>query len=180
MSKKDEIIELACDALQRKGVSGFSFRDLADAVGVKSSSVHYHFKTKNDLFLAIVEKFKLQVVSHLQGVEENSESLEESLSGFVAVFESVLAEDKFCVCGMLAAELKHLDQSVVESLQQGFDHIEVWLVGQITKYKKTKVPAESIARLLIASCEGALLIDRVDQKGQHFQALRESLDLLLV
>ena len=46
MSKKDEIIELACDALQRKGVSGFSFRDLADAVGVKSSSVHYHFKNE--------------------------------------------------------------------------------------------------------------------------------------
>ena len=179
MSKKDEIISIACEALQQKGVSGFSFRDLADAVGVKSSSVHYHFKTKNDLFLAIVEKFKNEVASKLSIVSSQTDSLEQALSGFVGVFESVLAEDKFCVCGMLAAELKHLDQAVVDSLQEGFDYIEAWLIEQITKYKQTKVSPESIARVVVSACEGALLIDRVDQKGKHLKALRETLEVLV-
>src|ERR1700742_3561290 len=39
------------------GYGGFSFRDLAAAVGIKSFSVHYHFPTKEDLGAAVVRRW---------------------------------------------------------------------------------------------------------------------------
>jgi TetR/AcrR family transcriptional repressor of nem operon len=49
------------DAAERRmrsgGFNGFSFRDIADEVGVKSSSVHYHFATKEKLAAAVVRRY---------------------------------------------------------------------------------------------------------------------------
>ena len=39
------------------GFAGFSFREIAAEVGVKSSSVHYHFPTKEKLAAAVVRRY---------------------------------------------------------------------------------------------------------------------------
>ena len=48
----NEIAAAIMDAAERRmrigGFNGFSFREIAADVGVKSSSVHYHFPTKGD------------------------------------------------------------------------------------------------------------------------------------
>ena len=38
-------------------IRGFSFRELAADVGVKSSSVHYHFPTKEALAAAVIRRW---------------------------------------------------------------------------------------------------------------------------
>lgn len=43
--------------MQAGGFGGFSFREIAADVGIKSSSVHYHFPTKEDLAAAIVRRW---------------------------------------------------------------------------------------------------------------------------
>jgi len=49
------------DAAERRmrvaGFDGFSFRDIATDIGVKSSSVHYHFRTKEDLAAAVIHRY---------------------------------------------------------------------------------------------------------------------------
>lgn len=48
----NEIVAAIMDAAERRmrigGFNGFSFREIAADVGVKSSSVHYHFPTKEN------------------------------------------------------------------------------------------------------------------------------------
>ena len=48
------------DAAERRirigGFKGFSFREIAAEVGIKSSSVHYHFPTKEKLAAAVVHR----------------------------------------------------------------------------------------------------------------------------
>ena len=39
------------------GLNGFSFREIAADVGVKSSSVHYHFQTKEKLAAAVLRRY---------------------------------------------------------------------------------------------------------------------------
>ena len=180
MSKKDEILEVAIESLQKKGVNGFSFRDLADAVGVKSSSVHYHFPNKSELFKAILTRFGEQFLTLLKAVEEESTSLEELCTGFIAVFEGVLAKDRFCVCGMFAVDQQHLEPEVIEYTKASFEAVESWLATAIEAYPETKVAALSIARLLIASCEGALLVDWNAGNQDYFKAMRDCLPALLV
>ena len=57
---REQLLAAAADLLQRVGYASFSFRDLADAVGIRAASVHYHFPTKADLGLALVDWFRAQ------------------------------------------------------------------------------------------------------------------------
>jgi TetR/AcrR family transcriptional repressor of nem operon len=50
---KTAIMDAAERRMQLGGFGGFSFREIAADVGIKSSSVHYHFPTKEDLAAAV-------------------------------------------------------------------------------------------------------------------------------
>ena len=47
-------LERICDV----GWTSFSFRDLAQMVGIRTASIHYHFPTKGDLGLALVRRIR--------------------------------------------------------------------------------------------------------------------------
>jgi AcrR family transcriptional regulator len=54
---KTEIMDAAERRMQAGGFGGFSFREIAADVGIKSSSVHYHFPTKEDLAAAVIRRW---------------------------------------------------------------------------------------------------------------------------
>jgi len=56
-STRDQIVALAQTLIQTQGSNGFSYRDLAAKIGIKTSSIHYHFPQKEDLLLAAVEDY---------------------------------------------------------------------------------------------------------------------------
>jgi TetR/AcrR family transcriptional regulator, transcriptional repressor for nem operon len=53
----DAIMDAAERRMRLGGFGGFSFRELAADVGVKSSSVHYYFPTKESLGAAVVRRY---------------------------------------------------------------------------------------------------------------------------
>jgi TetR/AcrR family transcriptional regulator, transcriptional repressor for nem operon len=50
---RTQIIEVAGDLIQKVGVAGFSYADVAEAVGIRKASIHYHFPSKGDLVEAV-------------------------------------------------------------------------------------------------------------------------------
>ncbi|MCM8537271.1 MAG: TetR/AcrR family transcriptional regulator [Lentisphaeraceae bacterium] len=170
--KKKEIMQTACYALQKGGVNGFSFRDLAESVGIKSSSVHYHFRNKNELFKAIIIDFRESLSERLVKLSEESDSLQEVLLALIDIFEGVLDEGKFCVCGMLAADMMHLDKEVTEELKATFRALENWLQDTIERLGTKDIPIDSLALIFISSLEGAMLVDRISGEKNYFSAIR--------
>ena len=65
MSMHDRILEAAEARLRSDGYGAVSFRDLANDVGVKSASVHYHFPRKEDLGVAVVKAYTEKVFAAL-------------------------------------------------------------------------------------------------------------------
>lgn len=55
MTTKENIIEQALRLFSAKGFEAVSVRDIARAVGIKESSLYYHFKNKQDIFDTIVD-----------------------------------------------------------------------------------------------------------------------------
>jgi TetR/AcrR family transcriptional regulator, transcriptional repressor for nem operon len=51
------IMDAAEKRIRSGGFGGFSFRDIAADVGIKSSSVHYHFPTKETLAAAVIHRY---------------------------------------------------------------------------------------------------------------------------
>jgi TetR/AcrR family transcriptional regulator, transcriptional repressor for nem operon len=60
MTTREALLAAATELLQRVGYASFSFRDLAGIVGIRSASIHYHFPTKGDLGVALVEWYRVQ------------------------------------------------------------------------------------------------------------------------
>lgn len=55
MQTREQIIEEALKLFSKKGYDAVSVRDIARAVGIKESSLYYHFKNKQDIFDTLVD-----------------------------------------------------------------------------------------------------------------------------
>lgn len=53
---KSQIIDRASQLMMQRGFNGFSYRDIAEPLGVKNAAIHYHFPNKMDLIRSLVEE----------------------------------------------------------------------------------------------------------------------------
>ena len=63
---RDRIYDAAIALFAEKGFHGASVRDLAQAVGVEAASLYYHFPSKQDVLLAMFERFMDDMVDMLR------------------------------------------------------------------------------------------------------------------
>ena len=174
--KRNELEALAREKVQRSGLRDLSFRTLADEVGVKSSSVHYYFPEKGDLTAALIGNYSRDFMQRLTAVSAGESTLGLKLMAFVNLFEEAAANDKLCLCGMLAAELSALDDECRSLLERFFKHSEEWLFGVLNEHKAdvaNPLPLDKLAAVMMSGLEGALLLDRVHGAGTHLQAQRQ-------
>lgn len=54
---KEEILQRASQLFYERGYGATSIRDIADAVGISSSTMYHHFANKQDVLYAIVSRF---------------------------------------------------------------------------------------------------------------------------
>ena len=96
----------------RGGYNGFSSRDIADAVGVKSASAHYHFPTKQALAAAVGRRYMTRFLDAL-GAPGSQLSAASALSNYVAAYRRALVDDGLmCLCGVMGAEIDNLPSVV--------------------------------------------------------------------
>lgn len=58
MTTKERIADEALNLFSRRGYKGTSVKSIADAVGIKDSSIYKHFKSKREIVDAIVEQMQ--------------------------------------------------------------------------------------------------------------------------
>ena len=73
MSKKGDILTTATRLLAIKGYNQTSMGELAKLTGVAHGTIFYHYKNKEELFLAILKEFESEILSeyrrHLSALE---------------------------------------------------------------------------------------------------------------
>jgi TetR/AcrR family transcriptional regulator, transcriptional repressor for nem operon len=53
----EQILDLAETLIQTRGYSAFSYQDIADSLGIRKASIHYHFASKAELGVAVVDRY---------------------------------------------------------------------------------------------------------------------------
>jgi AcrR family transcriptional regulator len=56
---KAKILEVALDLFSESGYSGTSIRNISKQIGIRESAIYNHFKSKDEIFLSILDKYKL-------------------------------------------------------------------------------------------------------------------------
>lgn len=164
---RERLLDVAAEMVQRGGVSGLTLRDLGKRVGIKSSSVAYHFGNKASLLLELVEGATAQLRDAQLALAARP-SAKQRLDGIVDVFVATLEDDRHCLCGMLTAEKGELDEATDAALRGYFRVLEGWVAEQLGELDS----ASASAPLLVSALEGALLIDRLDGRPERLDAVR--------
>lgn len=100
-----QILEEAEFLIQTRGYNAFSYRDIAQTVRIKTSSIHYYFPNKSDLGKAVVKHHIQNPESYLDNILNDPKiSCQKKLDLFFdGVFaKTYLADRRMCLGGMLA------------------------------------------------------------------------------
>ena len=161
----ERILDTAEAMIRTQGFNGFSFREIAKQVGVKSSSVHYHFPTKGDLGAAVTRRYTERFLESLGDPEETPDDANAVIAAFRSLFRDALVNDRqMCLCGMLGAEISDLPKEVAAETATFFTRSIDWLVTALagTEWGEQTGPihVRRVALRTIAALEGALIIAR--------------------
>lgn len=163
---REQLLDHAIALMMRRGYNGFSYRDLSELVGVKTSSIHYYFPSKDDLALEAVRQYTDEITAVLQSVDADLPA-DVKLAAYTKMFGKTLGDGtQICLCGMLAADIDSLPDSVRKAVQAFFRMNENWLAkvfaaGATEGTLVVNGSAESAARMLFATLQGSVLASRL-------------------
>lgn len=112
---QEKILNTAESLIQQMGYNAFSYKDIALVVGIKTSSIHYYYPTKEDLAVAVIEWQLERLSFSLDELKVNpSLSLQQKLLKLVDLVLSVTLNNdmKMCLGGMLASDVVSLPEKL--------------------------------------------------------------------
>jgi TetR/AcrR family transcriptional repressor of nem operon len=179
---REQILDHAITLMMLRGYNGFSYRDLSDLVGVKTSSIHYYFPSKDDLVLEAVQVYTREVQDAVQTIDAGLPA-QAKLAIFAKMFGRTLGDgDHICLCGMLAADIETLPEPVRLAVQAFFRANESWLTQVFAEGARNGTLAssaspEQAARAFFAALQGAGLASRLFRSKSRLEEVEASFKL---
>ena len=152
------LMDTAESDIRLHGYHAVSFRDLAEELGIKSSSVHYYFRQKEDLGLALVERYAARFFSALATQTAKAKTPDERVRAFCKLYRHALVgSDRICLCVMLGTESSGLPDTLARAVADFFQANIDWLSKALPK---TLTPRQRQKRAahIVATLQGAMVL----------------------
>ena len=180
---RDRALKLAQRYLQTLGFAGFSFQTLADELGIRKASLHYHFASKEVLGIALVQKYidEFRAWAERQEQRSASEGLESLKNLFIEISDGSC---RICPIGSLSGELQTLPRKLKSKVLELHQLERDWLsqilrTGETLKNVKLRLSPDATSEALLSAALGSLQIARLRQDsklvGTVFESLCQSL-----
>jgi TetR/AcrR family transcriptional repressor of nem operon len=174
------ILDIAERLVQTRGFNGFSYADIAGALAVTKASLHYHFPTKAELGTRLIARYEKGFLEALGEIDRTAANAREKLTRYAKIYADVLRNNRMCLCGMLAAEYATLPKPMKDEMRHFFDENERWLVTVLEEGRRSgalKFSGSSldVARALVGSLEGAMMLARSYGEVARFEAVADRL-----
>src|SRR3954452_10373510 len=86
----DRILDVAERLLQVRGYNGFSYGDVAAELGITRAALHYHFRGKAELGLALVGRYAARFGAALAELDRAAPDAAAKLRGYAELYRDVL------------------------------------------------------------------------------------------
>jgi len=133
-----------------------SFRDLASDLGIKSSSVHYYFRHKEDLAVALVDRYSEKFFSRLQTQNNGKPNIATLCAMYRAAFTT---QGHICLCGILGAEKNGLPEKVSQAVTQFLSKNVNWAIEHLPENTPEHIRQRK-AEHIVATLQGALILTK--------------------
>jgi TetR/AcrR family transcriptional repressor of nem operon len=177
---RERILANAQTLAQRRGFNAFSYADIAEAVGVRKASIHHHFPSKDDLELALVQRYRQQFAGQLERIDREESTAVGRLRGYADLYRATLDGGAICLCGMMASDIQALPDNLRAPLRAFFGEQAAWLAGVLDSGRKNgelafRGLAPRRAQLVLAALQGGLIIAHASDDVPLFDALLDDL-----
>ncbi len=179
MSIKESIIHEALKLFSLKGFSSTSITDILEATGASKGGFYNHFKSKEDLFFAVLERarqiWREKVLTDLDKVEPPLDKicklLENYRDRYLIDSENIPGG---CIFINLAVELTDKYPHLADGVNQGFSGFKTMINNFLNDAKKQGVlkgdtPTEAMTEMVFASMLGASVMYSVDKSTENLQ-----------
>jgi TetR/AcrR family transcriptional regulator, transcriptional repressor for nem operon len=189
-STRDHLIDAAMRLFAARGYSATSVAEILERAGANSGSLYHYFLTKQDLLVAVLERYQHGIYPMLlepawRGVADPIERV----FALLAVYRDLLETSGCtygCPIGSLALELHEPDPPVREKLAANFDG---WTqaIERCLAEAGDRLPADvdrrELATFVLTTMEGGVMLARTHRRLDPFDAavrqLRRQVDALL-
>ena len=168
-SMRERILGAAEKRVRAVGFHAVSFRDLANDVGVKSSSIHYHFPQKEDLGEQLVKRYSENFQARLDQIDIDEVVPIGALEAFIALYaEALVVGESVCLCAILGAEANSLPGRINAGIQAFFRANTEWLTEVNRRMPSSETLMTPIE--IVSALEGAMIVSSVMKRREAFDA----------
>lgn len=179
----EAILNAAEELLQGRGYNAFSYHHIAVRLGIRNAAIHYHFRSKEDLGVALVKRYQQRFSRWV----EEARGLPDAWFRLQAYFQTYLdfleAGCKCCPGGVLGTDFHAIPEAMREQARSLMSDIYDWLVRTLEEGRAQGVlrfagRAEDKAVEIGAALQGGLQIARMARPERFHQVLAQlSLEL---
>ena len=132
LETRDAIIETADRLFYRNGFANSSLADIADAVAISRGNFYYHFRTKDTILDAVIERRLAATRTMLAGWAEETDYPKARIRRFMRILDDNSDDIMLygCPVGTLSMEMAKLDHACGSGARQLFDLFRDWLKAQ--------------------------------------------------
>jgi len=168
-STREQILGVARQLIETRSYLGFSFQDVADAVGVRKASLYHHFPTKEALGIEVIrqatQSFKAWDAAKVRTPEA-------ALESYFRMYRNTLkAGSGMCPAGALAPGWDCINDELRQAVQELRQTQVLWLtgvLGALMPARKKGASVASLAGFVFAASQGALLAARMTGRVEDF------------
>ncbi|PWV56664.1 TetR/AcrR family transcriptional regulator [Chitinophaga sp. S165] len=161
---KERIISLADQLIKTRGYNAFSYKDISDPLEIKNAAIHYHFPTKTDLGIAVVdievERFTTQTAKLAAQPEDKQ------LKFLFDTFNKKNKEGMVCLMGSLSPDYETFPTVLQEKVTSMSSAFLDWTAGCLERGREKGLfrfdgDAYDRALLVMSNLLASLLLSRV-------------------
>jgi len=152
---RDLIVAAADQLFYQHGYEKTSFADIADEVGISRGNFYYHFKSKDDILLAVIELRARRTQAMLEAWTTQGKTPAERLRCFAQMLVRNRWEiERFgCPVGTLCAELAKSQHPAQDDVGMIFAQFRRWLREQFEAMGHEE-DADALAMHILARSQG--------------------------
>jgi TetR/AcrR family transcriptional repressor of nem operon len=181
---KSKILDLGETLLLKKGFNGFSYADIAASMGIKTSSIHYHFPGKSDLGLGIIQRARQRFKKWGESKQTAMMNDWEKLDSFFHIYRYYLTKkESVCLSGALETDFATLPSAMQEEAKGLVSDLLTWMDNFLDEGRKQgtfSFPGTSMdqAIVVLAVMRGGLQMARVIDRSVFDSAVNQIRRLL--
>ena len=175
---KTQILDTAQHLLLEKGFNAFSYKDISSSLGIRNAAVHYHYPSKEDLGVAVIQRTRKNLKAAAGQLEDQNVDPWRKLDWFFSIFASHLQKSEVCFGGSLGTDFHAIPGKMQAEVQGLISEILTWLERLLQdgrnqgEFSFPGDPANK-AFTVLAVVQGALQIARVTTSDQFNIAVNQ-------